>query len=123
MEIVRTISSKFKSHIIKLYQNLFLRNAYGELTYKNYGGIVYNKKGENKKMESLIQDALRVQNDMMPELKVGKANINVVGVGGAGCNMVNWLHKKGVEGAVVCAINTDKQHLDIISADHKILIG
>jgi len=74
-------------------------------------------------MEGLIQDALEQQNDMEPEFQVGKANIVVVGAGGAGGNMVNWLHKKGVDGAEVMACNTDKQHLDIISADRKILIG
>jgi len=74
-------------------------------------------------MESWIQNALEQQKGMMPELKVGKANIHVIGVGGAGCNMINWLHRKGVEGATIYGTNTDKQHLDIISADHKILIG
>ncbi|MEK6935079.1 MAG: cell division protein FtsZ [Nanoarchaeota archaeon] len=76
-----------------------------------------------KNMEGLIRDALEQQREMGPELKVGKANIKVIGVGGAGSNMINWLHKKGVDGAEIIGVNTDKQHLDIISADHKILIG
>jgi len=71
----------------------------------------------------LIQDAISRQMSMMPELKVGKANIGVTGVGGAGCNVVNWLHRKGIEGATVIGVNTDKQHLDLVSCDHKILIG
>lgn len=58
-----------------------------------------------------------------PNLKIGQANIKVIGVGGAGGNMATWLHKKGIEGAEVIICNTDKQHLDICSADHKILIG
>ncbi|MCD6589867.1 cell division protein FtsZ [Candidatus Woesearchaeota archaeon] len=57
------------------------------------------------------------------ELIVGQANIKVIGVGGAGCNMVNWLYKKGIMGAEILAINTDKQHLDLIEADKKLLIG
>lgn len=57
------------------------------------------------------------------ELQVGTANIKVIGCGGGGSNMTNWLYKKGVRGAEIVAINTDKQHLDMIEADHKILIG
>jgi len=54
---------------------------------------------------------------------VGQANIKVVGCGGAGSNMVDWLFKKGVKGAEVIACNTDMQHLNITSADKKFLIG
>ncbi len=57
------------------------------------------------------------------DLQVGTANIKVFGMGGGGGNMVNWLYKKGVRGAEIYALNTDKQHLDLIEADHKILIG
>jgi cell division protein FtsZ len=57
------------------------------------------------------------------EVPVGQANIEVIGCGGAGCNMVSWLYKKGVQGAKILACNTDKQHLDITSADYKFLIG
>ncbi len=74
-------------------------------------------------MEEWMQSAIAQQKEMMPEFKIGKANIKVIGVGGAGSNMVNWLHKKGVDGAEVISCNTDKQHLDIMSADHKVLIG
>jgi cell division protein FtsZ len=54
---------------------------------------------------------------------VGHANIKVFGAGGAGCNMVNWLYQKGVRGAEIIAANTDKLHLDTVTADKKILIG
>ena len=57
------------------------------------------------------------------DFDVGQANIKVVGVGGAGNNMVNWLYKKGIRGAEILACNTDKQHLDITGADRKFLIG
>ena len=56
-------------------------------------------------------------------MQIGHANIKVVGCGGAGCNMTTWLYKKGVKGAEIIAMNTDKQHLDMMSADKKILIG
>lgn len=54
---------------------------------------------------------------------VGQANIKVIGVGGAGNNMVSWLYKKGIKGAEIIACNTDKQHLDISTVDRKFLIG
>ena len=57
------------------------------------------------------------------ELSPGQVNIKVLGIGGAGSNMVDWLYKKGVQGADILALNTDKQHLDLVNADHKVLIG
>ena len=50
-------------------------------------------------------------------------SIKVIGVGGAGNNMVNWLYKKGVKGAEIVAVNTDQQHLQITEADRKFLLG
>lgn len=57
------------------------------------------------------------------ELKAGKANIKVIGVGGMGCNAVTWLFNKGINGATVYAANTDALHLSVTKADEKILIG
>ncbi len=57
------------------------------------------------------------------DLKAGKANIKVFGVGGAGCNAVTWLFNKGINGATVYGMNTDALHLSITKADDKILIG
>lgn len=57
------------------------------------------------------------------ELKAGKANIKVIGAGGAGGNAVTWLFNKGINGATIYAINTDALHLSITKADEKILIG
>ncbi len=57
------------------------------------------------------------------ELKAGKANIKVFGVGGCGCNMATWLFNKGINGANIYAVNTDALHLSITKADEKILIG
>ncbi len=57
------------------------------------------------------------------DFDVGQANIKVIGCGGAGTNMVNWLYKKGIKGAEIIACNTDKQHLDMVDADRKILLG
>ena len=57
------------------------------------------------------------------ELKAGKANIKVIGVGGCGCNAVTWLYNKGITGATIYAANTDALHLSVTKADDKLLIG
>lgn len=57
------------------------------------------------------------------EEELMQANIKVIGVGGAGNNMINWLYQKGIDGAEILACNTDLQHLNIIEADRKFLIG
>jgi len=57
------------------------------------------------------------------ELKAGKANIKVFGVGGCGGNMATWLFNKGITGAITYAVNTDALHLSITKADEKLLIG
>lgn len=49
--------------------------------------------------------------------------ILVIGCGGAGNNTINRLIKIGFDGATAVAINTDSQHLAMIEADEKILIG
>jgi len=75
-------------------------------------------------MDFIVQNALKQQDEMgTPEAEVGQASIKVIGVGGAGGNMVNWLYKKGVKGAEIVACNTDQQHLNITEADRKFLIG
>ena len=56
-------------------------------------------------------------------IEVGHANIKVIGVGGAGNNMVNWLYNKGIQGAEIIATNTDQQHINMTNADQKFLIG
>ncbi|MBT4174596.1 cell division protein FtsZ [archaeon] len=74
-------------------------------------------------MEFLVKNALENANTQTEEVEIGKANIKVIGVGGGGGNATNWLYKKGVQGAEIIAMNTDKQHLDLIEADKKLLIG
>jgi len=57
------------------------------------------------------------------ELKAGKANIKVFGMGGMGCNAITWLSNKGINGATVYGANTDALHLSVTKADEKLLIG
>ena len=53
----------------------------------------------------------------------GQPRIMIVGCGGAGNNTVNRLYNIGIEGAEMVSVNTDKQHLDNVRADKKILVG
>ena len=75
-------------------------------------------------MDDIIKDAIQNQTAYQSfDDNIGQANIKVFGVGGGGSNAANWLFKKGIQGAEVVALNSDKQHLDIVGADKKILIG
>lgn len=85
--------------------------------------------GENKNMEAFIANA--INNKAEEESKLvfneeemfGTPRITIIGCGGAGGNTVTRLNNIGVKGADTIAINTDKQALDLVEADHKILIG
>lgn len=59
-------------------------------------------------------------------LETGPENvvtIKVVGVGGAGNNVVNRMVSSGTKGVEFISVNTDKQALSVSSADQKIQIG
>jgi len=49
--------------------------------------------------------------------------IKVVGVGGAGNNVVNRMVKAGTQGVEFIAVNTDRQALSVSSADQKVQVG
>ena len=80
-------------------------------------------------MESFIANA--VENKVEEESRLmfdkedmfGTPRIVIVGCGGAGGNTITRLNKIGVKGAETIAINTDKQALDLVEADQKLLIG
>ena len=75
-------------------------------------------------MEFIVENALNnAQGNQVEDMNVGQAKIKVIGVGGAGNNMVGWLYNKGIRGAEIIAANTDQQHLNITDADAKFLIG
>lgn len=88
-----------------------------------------NGMGENKNMESFITNAIENKVEEESRLKFdddemfGTPRITIVGCGGAGGNTITRLNKLGVKGADTIAINTDKQALDLVEADHKLLIG
>jgi cell division protein FtsZ len=76
-------------------------------------------------MDFIVENAIKKAetNEKQIENLVGQANIKVVGIGGAGNNMVGWLYKKGIKGAEIIACNTDQQHLNITEADKKFVVG
>jgi len=82
-------------------------------------------------MQDIVQDALAnaeaEQRDMSAvaddDDEFGEPRIVIVGAGGAGNNTINRLYNIGVDGAETVAINTDKQHLKMIEAETKILVG
>lgn len=82
-------------------------------------------------MEDIVNEALKNSEEEQRQMNAdgdeadnfGEPRIVIVGCGGAGNNTVNRLYNIGVDGAETVAINTDKQHLDMIEADTKILVG
>jgi len=50
-------------------------------------------------------------------------NIKVIGVGGGGNNMINYVADKGIKGVELIAANTDKQALETCKAEKKIQLG
>jgi len=79
-------------------------------------------------MQTLVENA--IDHKIKEEEKIkfdedlfGEPRIVIVGCGGAGGNTVTRLHRLGVKGAETIVINTDKQALDLVEADKKLLIG
>src|SRR3989475_11836961 len=90
-------------------------------------------------MDSIVREVLTRATDESPEssgagygaddteleriLSGLRTNIKIVGVGGGGTNTIDRLVEAGVIGAEPYAANTDAQHLLMIRAPHKILLG
>ena len=80
-------------------------------------------------MQDIVESALenaekeKQRRDETELDEFGDPRIVVVGCGGAGNNTVNRLYNIGVEGAETIAVNTDKQHLQMIQADTRVLVG
>jgi cell division protein FtsZ len=78
-------------------------------------------------MQDIVNEALERSEEEQKQMDdvdgFGDPRIVIVGAGGAGNNTVNRLYNIGVDGAETIAINTDKQHLKMIEADTKILVG
>ena len=64
------------------------------------------------------EDLLLFKKDFSEEVK-----ITLIGVGGAGCNTADRMLSMNLRGIKVIAANTDIQHLDMINAHQKLLLG
>ena len=67
-----------------------------------------------------MSDDDRAIHEMIKQLEVC---IKIIGCGGGGCNTINRCVDAGIDGAQLCAINTDAKHLLTVRAPKKILIG
>lgn len=78
---------------------------------------------EQLENETLDRTGKSRKQETSNDSEIGNPNIFVVGCGGAGNNTINRLQNIGIEGAETIALNTDKQHLEQVDADTKILVG
>lgn len=56
-------------------------------------------------------------------MKASRPTVAVIGLGGAGCNIITYLSQKSIAGAKTIAANTDINHLVLQRADKRMLIG
>jgi cell division protein FtsZ len=74
--------------------------------------------------EEMPKSQYNPEDEELQKILIGlKTNIKIIGCGGGGCNTVNRLAETGVIGAELIAANTDAQHLLIIKANRKLILG
>jgi cell division protein FtsZ len=74
-------------------------------------------------MPQVITLDLEAQNHIINHNENTPAKLKVIGVGGGGCNAIESMYKRGLNGVEYVAINTDLQVLKQNSANHKIHVG
>ncbi len=74
-------------------------------------------------MKKTVRRESKVDEELRKLLEEKKANIKVVGAGGAGNNTITRMMQVGIEGVYTIAVNTDAQDLLYSDADYKVLIG
>lgn len=74
---------------------------------------------ETEKQTVLVDDKQKIERLAW----TSRPNVMAVGIGGAGCNIISWIKEKGVVGGRLVSMNTDANHLNISTADRRILIG
>jgi len=80
------------------------------------------RRGGTMTLNSIIKETEEFEKEFGTIIKRG-INIQVVGVGGAGCNSLQHIQKLGVKNVDTIAINTDCAHLKSVHARRKILLG
>jgi len=79
--------------------------------------------GDMPEISERVEKDEEMDEELRRILESRKAEIKVVGIGGAGGNTISRLMQVGIVGAETIAINTDAQDLLYTDADRKILIG
>jgi len=62
-------------------------------------------------------------NELNDIMKASRPTVAVIGLGGAGCNIITYLSKKNIAGAKIIAAHTDISHLVLQKANKLLLIG
>lgn len=73
-------------------------------------------------MSAQTQDFLEAER-IEAAMRMARPNVSVLGLGGAGSNIVSWIKQRGLTGGKLIAANTDAAHLSITKADRRILMG
>ena len=79
--------------------------------------------GVMREEERIVERDTETDEELRKILESRKAEIKVVGVGGAGGNTISRLMQVGIVGAETISVNTDAQDLLYTDADRKVLIG
>ena len=64
-----------------------------------------------------------ISNTLLEGLDIQESIIKVMGVGGGGCNAINYLYKQGIQDVTLLVCNTDKMSLEGSSVPGKLQIG
>lgn len=81
------------------------------------------KKTKKVKETKKIEDIKTADENLQELLEARKADIRVIGIGGAGGNTVSRMVQVGIAGVQLIAANTDAQDLLYTDADKKLLLG
>jgi len=69
-------------------------------------------------------DHIKLMNTEFTDIvKASRPSVAVIGLGGAGCNIVTFLSEKNIGGAKIIAANSDISHLILQRADKLLLLG
>jgi len=90
---------------------------------KNALGSDYKVNEQAAPAPAEMQELSATDRELMEFAKQLDVCIKIIGCGGGGSNTINRCVDAGIDGAQLCAINTDAKHLLTIRAPKKILIG
>jgi len=74
-------------------------------------------------LEFKTPESIMEEEKIHAAVALARPSVAVVGLGGAGSNIVSWIKARGIAGGKLVAANTDAAHLSITKADRRILLG